>query len=76
MTRERVPGPSQANDGDHSRSRFESRFRTAARRVLLRHGVLESRIEAEIDRLRRFEPGFVPPSVEELESLDKPLARS
>ena len=46
---------------------FERRFNAAARRVLKRRGIPESRIDAEIARLRRVAPSFDIPTVEELE---------
>lgn len=46
---------------------FEARFRAAARRVLARRGVPESRIDEEIARLRALNPGFDLPSAAELE---------
>ena len=54
---------------------FERRFNTAARRVLKRRGVPESRIDAEIERLRQIAPSFDIPSVEELEKKLSELAK-
>jgi hypothetical protein len=47
---------------------FDERFRSAARRVLLRRGVPEDEIEAEISRLRSIEVDLPVPTVEELEA--------
>jgi hypothetical protein len=73
MTSRKVPpsGGQQRTDSDGTseKSAFEARFHAAARRVLVRRGVAEDRIDAEIERLRRATPPFDFPSVEELERL-------
>jgi hypothetical protein len=56
-------------------SAFERRFEAAARRVLKRRGVSESRMSEEIARLRRIAPTFDLPTVEELERKLAELAK-
>jgi hypothetical protein len=47
---------------------FDERFRSAARRVLLRRGVPEREIEAEIARLRSARVDLPVPTAEELDA--------
>lgn len=48
-------------------SSFDAVFRAAAERVLRRRGVPDDKIEAEIERIRRIEPSFRLPALEELD---------
>jgi hypothetical protein len=49
---------------------FDEMFRAAARRVLKRRGVPDSRIEAEIARLRKAAPAFDGPDFDEFMTAD------
>ena len=57
-------------------SAFDRRFEAAARRVLKRRGVPESRMGDEIARLREVAPAFDLPTVDELERKLAELAKS
>lgn len=55
---------------DARHATFDEMFRAAARRVLERRGVPDSRIEAEIARLRKAAPVFDGPDVDEFMAAD------
>jgi hypothetical protein len=68
-------GIHKSKAGSQRRTNFEGRFEAAARRVLRRRGVPESRLEEEVRRLRRITPAMLLPTVEELERTIAELAQ-
>lgn len=61
-----MPGRAKADELDPKTATFDQMFRATARRVLKRHGVPDSRIEPEIERLRKVEPAFAGPTFDEV----------
>jgi hypothetical protein len=58
--------PISAAEPDPKTASFDELFHATARRVLKRHGVPDNRIDAEIERLRKAEPVFSGPRLDEI----------
>lgn len=56
----------KTSEPDPKTASFDEVFRATARRVLKRHGVPESRMDAEIERLRKAELVFSGPTLDEV----------